>query len=253
MKKLLVAGIAVTAFGVVQAIAADVHVRPPAGRPFSASNSYPSLLLLLMIPAALGCAWITFQIFKSLPDVLGKIGALLRWGCLWVACFGGGCSYFLRGPYTIQIVSWGGFAWIVGVYVQLTWAKLWEQKPLGATPARGVPGSARLSQPQLDSPPNAFCYELLVVERWLSVINELKRDSYEPHGSGSEVEQIICSVREAVIEEQNIRSSQGNVVWLMRGRSPNRRRAQSSSPPLGHHRQDRHQHRRARCTRPAST
>ena len=240
MKKLLVSGIAVTAFGAMQAIAADVQARPTAGLPFAASNSYPSLLLLLMIPAALGCAWITFQIFKSLPDVLGKIGALSRWGCLWVACLGGGCSYFLSGPYTIQIVSWGGFAWIVGVYVQLTWAKLWEQKPLGATPARGVPGSARLSQPEPDSPPNSLCRELLVVERWLCLINELEQELSEANESNNEVEQISSSIREAGKEGQNISLSQGNVVSLVRGQSATRRRAQSSSPLRGHHRQDWH-------------
>jgi hypothetical protein len=253
MKKLLVAGIAVTAFGAMQAIAADVQARPTAGLPFAASNSYPSLLLLLMIPAALGWAWLTFQIFKSLPDVLGRIGALLRWGCLWVACLGGGCSYFLSGPYTIQIVSWGGFAWIVGVYVQLTWAKLWEQKPLGATPVKNIQASAELSQPQPDSAPDSFCYELFVVERWLGVINELKQESSEANGSNSEVEQTSCSVREFGQDGRDIRCSQGNVVLLMGGQSPNRNRAQSSSPPLGHHRQDRHQHHRLRCTRLASS
>jgi hypothetical protein len=252
MKKLLAAGIVAAAFGVTQAIAANVPVQPTAGQPFAGSNNYPWLLLLL-IPAALGWAWITFQVFKSLPNLLSNIGALLGWGGFWVAYLGGGCSYFLNDPYTILIVSWGGFAWIVGVYVKLTWAKLWEQKRLGATSAQSVQVSAGLSQPQPDSAPNSFCRELSVVEQWLCVIKELKQDSYELYGSGSEGEQTSRSVREAGKEEQNIRSSQDNVVWLMRGRSPNHRRAQSSSPPLGHHRQDRHQHRRARCARPAST
>jgi hypothetical protein len=252
MKKLLVAGIAVTAFGAMQAIAADVQVRPTAGLPFAASNSYPWLLLLL-IPAALGWAWITSQVFKRPPNVLSNIGALLGWGGLSVACLGGGCSYFLNSPYTIQIMSWGGFAWIAGVYVTLTWAKLWEQRRLGETHAQSIHTSARLSQPQPDSAPDSFCYELFVVERWLGVINELKQESSEANGSNSEIEQASCSVREFGQDGPDIRCSQGNVVLLMGGQSPNRHRAQSSSPPLGHHRQDRHQHHRLRCTRLASS
>ena len=204
MKKLLVAGIAFTGFGVMQSIAADVRR----------------------------------------PNVLSKIGSLLGLGGFWLACLGGGCSYFLNGPYTIQIVSWGGFASIVGVYVTLTWAKLWKQSRLGAIPARGTHASAGLSEPLPES-------ALLVVERWLCVIKELQQDSYEPCGSNIEGEKNSCSVREAGKERQNFRSSQGNVIFLMRGQSPNRHRAQSSSPPKGHHGQDRHQHRRARCARPA--
>jgi hypothetical protein len=209
------------------------------------ANNYPWLLLLLSIPAALSCvAWVTFQVFKSQPNVLSNIGALLGWGGFSVACLGGGCSYFLSGPYTIQIVSWGGFGWIAGVYVTLTWAKLWEQRGFGATPAQSVQTIAGLSQPQPDSAPNSFCYELLVVERWLRVINEHKPDSYEACGSNSEGEQISCSVREVGKEGQNFRRTQGDVLLLMRGQSSNRRRTQSS-PPRGHH-----WHRRARCTRP---
>jgi hypothetical protein len=209
------------------------------------ANNYPWLLLLLSIPAALSCvAWITFQVFKRQPNVLSNIGALLGWGGFSVACLGGGCSYFLSGPYTIQIVSWGGFGWIAGVYVTLTWAKLWEQRGFGATPAQSVQTIAGLSQPQPDSAPNSFCYELLVVERWLRVINEHKPDSYEACGSNSEGEQISCSVREVGKEGQNFRRTQGDVLLLMRGQSSNRRRTQSS-PPRGHH-----WHRRARCTRP---
>jgi hypothetical protein len=216
------------------------------------ANNYPWLLLLLLIPAALGCvAGITFQVFKSPPNVLSNIGALLGWGGFWVACLGGGCSYFLNSQYTIQIVSWGGFAWIAGVYVTLTWATLWEQRWLGATPAESVQASADLSQPQPDSAPNSFCYELSVVERWLRVVNEHKQDSDEANGSDSdsEGEKISCSVPEAGKEEQKFGFSRANVFLFMRGQSPNRRRTQSPSPPRSPHRQDRH--RRARCTRPA--
>jgi hypothetical protein len=216
------------------------------------ANNYPWLLFLFLIPTGLGwIGWLTFQVFKSMPNVLSKIGALLGWGGFWVGCLGGGCSYFLNGPYTIPIVSWGGFAWIAGVYVTLTWAKLWEQRWLGSSPVQSVQANAELSQP--DSAPNSLCHELLVVERWLRVINELKQDSYESQGSCSEGEKISCSVREAGKEEQDIRFSQGNVVLLMRGQLSNRRRTQSSPPSRGHHRQDWHQHRRARCTGPASS
>jgi hypothetical protein len=218
------------------------------------ANNYPWLLFLFLIPTALGwIGWITLQVFKSMPNVLSKIGALLGWGGFWVGCLGGGCSYFLNGPYTIPIVSWGGFAWIAGVYVILTWAKLWEQRRLGSSPVQSVQANADLSQPQPDSAPNSFCHELLVVERWLRVISELKQDSHESHGGDSEGEQICCSVREAGNERQDIRFSQGNVVLLMRGQPSNRGRTQSSSPLRGHHRQDWHQHRRARCTGPASS
>jgi hypothetical protein len=249
MKKLLVAGSVVTVFGVMHAIAADVHVRPLAERPFAASNSYPSLLLLLlMIPTALGGAWITFQIFKSSPSLISKIGSLLGWGGFSVACLGG-CSYFLNSPYTIQIMSWGGFAWIAGVYVTLTWAKLWEQTRLGETPVQSIQASAELSQPQ----PDSFCYELFVVERWLCLINELERELSEANESNNEVEQISTSVREVGKEGHNIRLSRGNVVSLMRGQSANRRRTETFWPPRGHHRQGWHQHRRARCTGPASS
>jgi hypothetical protein len=252
MKALLVTGIAVTAFGAMRAIAADVQVRPPAGLPFAASDSYPWLMLLL-IPAALGWAWITSQVFKSPPNVLSNIGALLGWGGLSLACLGGGCSYFLNSPYTIQIMSWGGFAWIAGVYVTLTWAKLWEQRQLGETPVQSIQASAELPQPEPDSAPNSLCRELLVVEHWLRVISELKQESYEPQPSDSEVEQISSSVREAGKEAQNISLSQGYVVWLMRGQSANRRRTESFWSPSGHHRQGWHRHRRARCTDPASS
>jgi len=218
------------------------------------ANNYPWLLFLFLIPTALGLiGWLTFQVFKSMPNVLSKIGALLGWGGFWVACLGGGCSYFLNGPYTIPIVSWGGFAWIAGVYVTLTWAKLWEQRWLGSSPVQSVQANAELSQPQPDSAPNSLCHELLVVECWLRVINELKQDSHESHGSDSEGEQISRSVREAGKEGPDIRFSQGNVVLLMRDQLSNRRRTQSLSPPRGHHRQDWHQHRRARCTGPASS
>jgi hypothetical protein len=246
MKKLLVAGIAVTAFGVMQTVAADVYVRPIPGP----SNGYPWLLLLLS-PAALACAWITFHVLKSLPNLLSKIGALLRWGSLWVACLGGGCSYVLNGPYTIQIACWGGFAWIVGVYVTLTWANLWEPRRLGATSAQSVRASDDLSQPQPNSAPNSLCRELLVVERWLRVIDELSQNSNASCGSNIEDEQISCSGGEVGKEGQNFRSSQGNVILLVRGQSPNRRRTQSSLQLRGHHRQDRHQHPRARCRGPA--
>ena len=244
MKKLLSAEIVIIAFGVTQAIAA-------AG--IFVANNYPWLLrlLLLLTPAALGgVAWITLQVFKSLPNVLSKVSALLGWSGFLVACLGGVCSYFLNTPYTVQIVSWGVFAWIVGVYVTLTWAKLWKRKQLGPAPDQGVQTSDVLPQPRLGLTQNSHCPELVVVERWLCVINELKQDSCESTGSNTESEQINCSIRETAKEEQNLVSSQRDVVLLMRA-SRQIDRTQSSSPPGHHHRQDHHQHRRTRCVRPA--
>jgi hypothetical protein len=102
-----------------------------------------------------------------------------------------------------------------------------------------------------NSLPNSFCHELLVVERWLGVINELRQDSYGSYESDSEGEQINCFVRESGKEGLNFKSSQHDGVLLMLGQSPNRRCTQSSSVLRGGHRQDQYQHRRAWCTRPA--
>jgi hypothetical protein len=114
------------------------------------------------------------QAFNSLPSVLNKIGALLGWGGFFTACLALGCFHFLNG-YTIQIVSWGSFACIVGVYVTLTWAKIWEEKRLRAGAVQSV--GATLDTLQLNAPPNAVCHEFSVVEHWMRVIEELKQDS----------------------------------------------------------------------------
>jgi len=242
MKKLLLAGVVVTTFGVTQAIAAAC---------IFVANNNPWLLLLLLIPAAVGgIAWITFQVFKNLPNALSKISALLAWAGFSVACLGGGGSYFLNTPYTIQLVSWGSFAWIAGVYVTLTWANLWKQKRVGAAPAQSVPASADPAQPQSDSAQEPPCRELLVVERWLRVISEHGHDSSESYGNQAESEQISCSIRDAADEGQNLVSSRRDVVLSMRSQSQNRRRTQSLSPPRNHHRLDRHPHQRMRCMRP---
>jgi hypothetical protein len=243
MKKSLVAGVVVTTFGATQAIAAAcVYV----------THSYPWLLLLPLMPAALGViAWITFRIFKSPLNVLGKISAFLGWGGLLVACLGGSCAYLLNSLHAIQIVSWGGFTWIVGAYITLAWARPSKKKQLGADSAESVEASTDPSQPQPDSAPNSRCRELLVVERWLCVIDELKQDSDESFGSEPESEQISHSISEAAKERRNPASSQRDVVVLMGGQLPNRRRTQSSSPPRDHHGLDRHLHRRTRCMRPA--
>jgi hypothetical protein len=234
----LSAEVVITWLGVTQAIAAAC---------IFVANNYPGLLLLLLISAALGgVAWITFQVFKSLPNVLSKIGALLGWSGFLIACLVGGCSYYLNTPYTIPIVSWGGFAWIVGVYVTLTWAGLWKQKRLGAAPTQRVRASDVLSRPQPGSAQNSPCPELVAVERWLCVIDELRQDSCESYGGKAESDQIGYSIRETANEVQSLVSSQRDVVLLMRGRSPNRHRTQSRL----HHRLDRHQHRRTRCVRP---
>ena len=211
---------------------------------------YPWLLLLLLIPAALGgTGWITFRVFKSPPNVLCRIGALLGWGGFWAACFGACCSFFLDGTYPIQIGSCGGFAWILGVYVTLTWAELWERKRPGAFRRQNTQTSADLSQPLPDSAPPSICRELLVVERWLQVIDEHKQDAHESHERNREDEKISCSVREASKEERNSRSTEGNVVLLMRSQSPNRLWNQASLLPGKHHRLDGCHRQRARCTR----
>jgi hypothetical protein len=244
MKKLLVAEIVVTAVGVALVIAAAF---------ICVSYEYPPLLLppLLLIPIALGgIAWMTFQIFKNLSNVLSEISALLGWGGYLVACLGGGCSYLFNSPYTIQIVSWGGFAWIVGVYVTLTWAKLWNQNRLGATPAQSLQADTVRSQPQPNSAQSSHCSELLVVERWLRVINEHKHDSHQSYGSKTESKQISCSIREPTKEGEKLASSQHDVVLLMWDKSLNRHRTQLRSLHRDHRRLDRHQHRRSRCMRP---
>jgi hypothetical protein len=178
-----------------------------------AAKSYFWLMPLFLASAVIRwMAWITFQRFKRHPNMLGTIGALLGWGGFWTACLGGGCSLFLNGSYTIQLVSWGGFASIVGVYITLTWAKLWELKRLGAIPVQSVHVSADLSQPQPDSAPHFFDRELLVVERWMRVINEIKEDPYESCESGKVgepscySEQISRSDREVDSEGPKLRS-----------------------------------------------
>lgn len=152
-----------------------------------------------------------FQAFNSLPSVLSKIGALLGWGGLFTACLGVGCSHFLKGN-TIQIVSWGGFACIVGVYVTLTWAKLWERKWLRANPVPSV--ETTVGTLQLNTSPNSVCHEFLVVEHWLRVIEELKQDSYELVESDSAEQRIDSSVHKANKEERNCICSRHNGVLL---------------------------------------
>ena len=178
---------------------------------------------------------------------LRKIGVLLGCGGFWTACLGGGCCHFLNGPYTIQFVSWGSFAWILGIYITLTFAKLGERERLGSTPVEGIQLSFGLPQPQ----PNSFCRQLLAVECWLRVIIELNRDLLESAESDSEGVQIACPIHGASKEDPTFSSSQLDPVLLTRNQSASRCRTKSLSAPGSLHRTNLHQHRRARCRGPA--
>jgi AAA domain, putative AbiEii toxin, Type IV TA system len=94
--------------------------------------------------------------------------------------------------------------------------------------------------------------DILIATHSTEIITEAETVS-EANESNNEVEQISSPIREAGREGQIISLSQGNVVSLMRGQLANRRRTESFRPPRRHHRQGSHQHRRARCTGPASS
>jgi hypothetical protein len=230
----------VTSLWVTQSIAAAC---------IGVANNYPLLLMLLLIPSALGgIAWITFQLFKNPANVLGKFSALLGWSGFLVACLSGGCSYFVNTPHPIQIASCGAFAWMIGAYVTLTWAKLWEPRQLRAAAVESLQANAYRSQPH--SAEELFRRQLLAIERWIRVIEEFKQDSYASCARDSKNGQIGCSFGQEDKEEVYFTSSQRDSVLLMWGPPPDHRRMlPSSSPSRGRHRQDRYLHWRMRCTK----